>query len=84
MPPEPGETVGREAMLALWEEGGFGTTMDLRCVVTRANHQPAIAVYNKGEAMALDVIRIEEGKIAEIVVFSADVFADFGLPPTLE
>ena len=25
MPPEPGETVGRDAMMRLWLEGGFGT-----------------------------------------------------------
>ena len=86
MPPEPGETVGREAMMRLWVEGGFGTTMRLRCLTTRANRQPAIAFYNLGkdgktyEAMALDVIRIEEGKITEIITFAPAVFEGFGLP----
>jgi RNA polymerase sigma-70 factor (ECF subfamily) len=80
MPPEPGETVGRDLMIRLWEEGGFGSSMQLRCVATKANRQPAVACYNHGKAMALDVIRIEEGKITEIVTFPPNVFEDFGLP----
>src|SRR5687768_7556972 len=80
MPPEPGETVGRDAMMQLWVEGGFGTSMQLECVPTRANRQPAVAFYNHGEAMALDVIRIEDGMITEIMTFSPSVFAEFGLP----
>ena len=89
MPPEPGETVGRDAMMQLWVEGGFGTSMRLRCVATRANRQPAVACYNlsqdgtKYEAMALDVIRIEEGMITEVVTFPPNVFDDFGLPETI-
>ena len=80
MPPEPGETVGREAMMQLWIEGGLGTSMQLRCVPTRANRQPAIAFYDHGEAMALDVFRIEEGMIMEIMTFPPSVFEQFGLP----
>ena len=80
MPPEPGETVGREAMMQLWIEGGLGTTMQLQCVPTRANRQPAIAFYDHGEAMALDVFRIEEGMITEIMTFPPSVFEQFGLP----
>ena len=89
MPPEPGETVGRDAMMRLWVEGGFGTTMRLRCLTTRANRQPAVAFYNLGkdgttyEAMALDVIRIEEGMITEVITFAPTVFEDFGLPLTI-
>jgi RNA polymerase sigma-70 factor (ECF subfamily) len=89
MPPEPGETVGRDAMIRLWVEGGFGSSMRLRCLTTRANRQPAVAAYNLGkdgttyEAMALDVIRIEEGMITEIIVFPPAVFGAFGLPLTL-
>jgi RNA polymerase sigma-70 factor (ECF subfamily) len=80
MPPEPGETVGRDAMMQLWVEGGFGTSMQLEGVPTRANRQPAVAFYNHGEAMAMDVIRIEEGMITEIITFPPSVFEEFGLP----
>jgi RNA polymerase sigma-70 factor (ECF subfamily) len=89
MPPEPGETVGRDAMIRLWVEGGFGSTMRLRCLTTRANRQPAVAAYNLAkdgstyEAMALDVIRIEDGMITEIITFPPNVFEDFGLPLTM-
>ena len=34
-------------------------------------------------ALALDVLRVEEGKVVEIVAFPADLFPAFGLPPTL-
>ena len=33
--------------------------------------------------MALDVLRIEGGRLAEIVTFPASVFAVFGLPELL-
>jgi RNA polymerase sigma-70 factor (ECF subfamily) len=88
MPPQPGAAAGRDAMFRLWVEGGFGTEGfgRLRCIVTRANLQPAVAAYLRrpGDsawcALALDVLRIEEGVIAEIVTFSPDCFASFGLP----
>jgi RNA polymerase sigma-70 factor (ECF subfamily) len=88
MPPEPGETVGRDAIMRLWIEGGFGSSMRLKCLPTRVNRQPAVAAYNLGkdgtyEAMALDVIRMEEGKIVEIVTFPPNVFEDLGLPRAL-
>jgi RNA polymerase sigma-70 factor (ECF subfamily) len=35
------------------------------------------------QALALDILRIEEGLVAEIVTFGPDVFASFGLPETL-
>ena len=83
MPPEPGETVGCEAIMQLWVEGGLGTSMQLQCVPTRANRQPAIAFYDHGKAMALDVFRIEDGMITEIMTFSPSVFEKFGLPSKL-
>jgi RNA polymerase sigma-70 factor (ECF subfamily) len=89
MPPEPGLFVGREAIFECWTEGGFGTEEfgDIRCLVTEANRQPAVAYYARkpGEdaylAFALDVLRIEDGQITDIVAFP--VHAAFGLPPTL-
>jgi RNA polymerase sigma-70 factor (ECF subfamily) len=61
---------------------------EFRCLVTSANRQPAVACYLRSpgedvyEALALDVLRIEEGEIADITSFTG-VFAAFGLPPKL-
>jgi RNA polymerase sigma-70 factor (ECF subfamily) len=90
MPPEPGVYVGREAIVASWKEGGFGTEefRDFRCLVTRANMQPAVACYlrrpgdSEYRPLALDVLRIEEGAITEIVAFPGSLFPAFELPPS--
>jgi RNA polymerase sigma-70 factor, ECF subfamily len=91
MPPEPGLHVGRERVVGYWVEGGFGSEAfgEIRTALTRANRQPAVAFYSRrpGEPrfspMAIDVLRIEEGAIAEIVTFPPDVFPAFALPETL-
>jgi RNA polymerase sigma-70 factor (ECF subfamily) len=88
MPPEPGTAAGREAMFKLWIEGGFGSERfgRLRCVVTHANLQPAVAAYlcrpgdSAWRALAMDVLRIEDGLITEVVTFMPDTFPLFGLP----
>jgi RNA polymerase sigma-70 factor (TIGR02960 family) len=88
MPPEPGTAAGHEAIFKLWIDAGFGSERfgRLRCVVTRANLQPAVAAYvckpgdSAWRALALDVLRIEDGLITEIVTFMADNFPLFGLP----
>jgi RNA polymerase sigma-70 factor, ECF subfamily len=90
MPPAPGVYVGRREIVRSWSEAfdieSFGRQ---RGVVTRANRQPAVACYRRrpGESeylpMALDVIRIEDGAIAEIVAFPPHLFPPFGLPPAL-
>jgi RNA polymerase sigma-70 factor (ECF subfamily) len=88
MPPQEEVTLGRDAIMKLWTDAGFGTETfgDLRCVTTRANRQPAVAVYvlSSGDtsyrAMALDVLHIEEGLIAEVVTFGPEVFPAFALP----
>jgi RNA polymerase sigma-70 factor, ECF subfamily len=55
-----------------------------------ANMQPAVAHYLRrpGESeyrpVALDVLRIERGRVAEITSFVfPELFPMFGLPPTL-
>jgi RNA polymerase sigma-70 factor (ECF subfamily) len=91
MPPEPGLFVGRDSILQMWHEGGFGTEEfgHVRCVLTRANRQPAVAAYVRKpgdsdyRALALDVLRMEEGAIAEVVTFGPSVFPAFSLPETL-
>lgn len=91
MPPQPGVWAGRDTIMDAWVDGGFGTDWfgDLRCMLTSANLQPAVACYHRGPGdpdfrpLGLDVLRVEDGMIAEIVMFPGEVFASFGLPPAL-
>lgn len=91
MPPGTLSVVGNRKMLASWESGGFGTDKmgPMRCVVTRANRQPAVACYvqrpgdDAFRPLALDVLRIEDGLVAEILSFAPPAFAAFDLPETV-
>jgi RNA polymerase sigma-70 factor, ECF subfamily len=91
MPPQPESYLGAKAIVAAWVKGGFGSASfgRLRCVPVRANGQPAVAVYLKrpGQAeyrpLALDVLRVENGLVAEVVVFGPETFPAFGLPATI-
>ena len=55
-----------------------------------ANGQPAVATYLRRsgastyEAFAMDVLRIEDGLIAEIITFDSEVFDWFRLPRQLQ
>ncbi len=68
---------------------GVDEVGDWRLVPTSANRMPTAASYLRawGEtefrAFKFDVLRIEDGLIAEITTFGADLFPAFGLPPTL-
>ena len=92
MPPDPEVAAGRTAIFKLWVDAGFGSERfgRMRCVVTRANLQPAVAAYlcrpgdSTWRAMALDVLRIEDGLITEMVVFPPDTFPLFGLPLVMD
>ena len=72
MPPHPTWFDGREAILVAMRQGFDPEFGELRTVVTAANTQPATAHYLRqpGEsdfkALALDVLRVEGGRIAEI------------------
>jgi RNA polymerase sigma-70 factor, ECF subfamily len=86
--------------MPLWYDSrdAFGTATerfalpgDYRLVPIGANRQPAVAGYLRapGEtvhrALVIEILRIEEGRIAEIIDFDYDgLFAAFGLPLTLE
>jgi RNA polymerase sigma-70 factor, ECF subfamily len=91
MPPQPGVWAGRDTVVAMWQEGGFGTPAfgDNRSLPTRVNRQPAVACYVRGpgadhhRALAIDVLRVEDGAIAEIVTFDGRLFASLGLPTRL-
>ena len=62
---------------------------DWRLVPTRANRMPTAASYlrrpgdSEFRAFKFDVLRIEDGAIAEITTFGSALFPAFGLPPTL-
>jgi RNA polymerase sigma-70 factor (TIGR02960 family) len=72
-------------------ETAFGVERDgdWRLLPTRANRMPAAASYllrpgdTEFRAFKLDVLRIEDGAIAEITTFGSSLFDAFGLPPRL-
>lgn len=94
MPPEPTWFVGRETILAFTADV-FDPASPLyhgrwRSLPTRANRQPAAAHYVRRpgddhyRAQVLDVLRVEDGRIAEITAFAPALFPAFGLPLILE
>ena len=91
MPPYPGVWIGRSTVVQGWIDGGFGseTFGSVRCVVTRANGQPAVAGYVRApgddayQPLAIDVLRVRDGVVTEIVTFDRAVFKYFDLPATL-
>jgi len=89
MPPTPGLHVGRDAVVKDWIESGFEDLKHLRTVSTSVNRQPAIAFYLRQEPegsylpLAIDVLRVAGGAIAEIVAFHAEEFPRLGLPESL-
>jgi RNA polymerase sigma-70 factor (TIGR02960 family) len=87
MPPHPYLYEGRGAIAPLLETA-FGPEEamgDWRLVPTRANRMPAAASYLRrpGEtefrAFKIDVLRVRDGRIAEITTFDATLFEAFGL-----
>jgi ketosteroid isomerase-like protein len=90
MPPHPFLYEGIADLEVLLEQA-FGPERpgDWRLVPTAANRQPAAASYLRApgddtyRAFKLDVLRVADGKIAEITTFDATLFEAFGLPPTL-
>jgi RNA polymerase sigma-70 factor, ECF subfamily len=88
-PPIPLWYDSRDAFRTASDE--FALPGDYRMVATVANGQPAVAAYLRapGESehrpLVLEVLRIEDGRIAEIIDFGDErLFAAFGLPLTLE
>jgi RNA polymerase sigma-70 factor (ECF subfamily) len=90
MPPIRGWYQGRDAIVTLIAHSFSPDFGHLRSIPTRANLQPAVAWYlqrpgeSEHRALSLDVLRVEEGKLAEITAFVfPHLFSAFGLPPTL-
>jgi ketosteroid isomerase-like protein len=93
MPPNPFWFTSREALFAF-----VGPNLDpasptfaghWRHLPWQANGQPAVAGYLQRpgtsvyRAQLLDVLRVEDGRIAEITTFEPHLFPAFGLPMTL-
>jgi RNA polymerase sigma-70 factor (ECF subfamily) len=90
MPPAPLWLDGRDALAAFNRQLlGPGSPGAFRFLATAANRQPAAACYLRrhGEPryrlQGIDVLRIEDGGIAEITTFTPELLPAFGLPPTL-
>jgi RNA polymerase sigma-70 factor, ECF subfamily len=90
MPPHPTWYAGREAILIATRQGFDPEFGHIRTLIAAANSQPAAAHYLRrpGESeyrpLALDVLRIEGGRVAEINSFVfPGLFPAFGLPPKL-
>jgi RNA polymerase sigma-70 factor (TIGR02960 family) len=90
MPPMPLCFDGLAGIAPLLERGlGESRDGDWRLVPTRANRMPTAASYlrrpgdTRFRAFKLDVLRIEDGAIAEITTFSPAQFPLFGLPATI-
>ena len=89
MPPHPMLFEGRDAirpLMARAYETGRGRW---RLVPVRANRQPAAASYLLAPGAAewiafkFDLLRVRDGRIAEITTFDNALFEHFGLPQTL-
>jgi hypothetical protein len=80
---------GRDAILELMQ-GAVGPDRpgEWLLVPTRANRMPAAASYLRAHgdtlfrAFKLDVLRTDDGLIAEITTFDASLFGAFDLPPS--
>ena len=65
------------------------TSPYIKMVPTRCNNQLAAANYIRApgetdfERLSIDVLRVEDGQIAEIMTFPDTVFDAFGLPERL-
>ena len=87
MPPHATWFEGRAAILVASAKGFDPEFGELRSVATGANLQPAAAYYLRAPGasdyrpLALDVLRVEGGRIAEISSFVfPELFPAFGLP----
>jgi len=89
MPPAALWFDGRPAIAKLFERYPIDRRGDFRMVPVAANRQPAAAAYLRptGEPEyrleALNVLRIEHGKIVEVTTFAPSLCRAFDLPHTL-
>jgi RNA polymerase sigma-70 factor (TIGR02960 family) len=87
MPPQPMCFDGRDAIGPLMANAA--AMGDWRLIPVAANRMPTAASYlcrpgdTRFRAFKLDVMRVQDGLIAEITTFGAKLFPAFGLAPTL-
>jgi RNA polymerase sigma-70 factor (TIGR02960 family) len=87
MPPHPVSFDGRDVIRTLMADAA--EMGDWRVLPVAANRMPAAAGYlrrpgdTRFRAFKLDVMRIQDGQIAEVTVFNAELFPAFGLPSAL-
>jgi RNA polymerase sigma-70 factor (ECF subfamily) len=90
MPPYPMRFDGLD-VIRPFLENAFGPARegDWRVLPTAANRMPTAASYlrrpgdTEFRAFKLDVLRVADGRIAEITTFGPQLFPAFNLPPTL-
>jgi RNA polymerase sigma-70 factor (TIGR02960 family) len=90
MPPNPYLFEGRENIRRMLITAfGVEEMGDWLLVSTAANRMPAAGSYlrewkdTEFRAFKLDVIRMEDGLVAEVTTFGPSLFPAFGLPPVL-
>jgi len=87
MPPYPRLFEGLDVIGPLLE--GAMAEGDWRLLPTVANRMPTAASYLRAPGdtihrpLKLDVLRVVDGRIAEITTFGPELFPRFGLPPTV-
>jgi RNA polymerase sigma-70 factor (TIGR02960 family) len=90
MPPHPIEVHGPEAIAQFFRDRAWWGVSDARIVQTRANGQPAHALYLRDpqeplhRAHSLVVLTLDGDRVAQITRFEPSVFHRFGLPRTLD
>jgi RNA polymerase sigma-70 factor (ECF subfamily) len=90
MPPAPLWFDGRDAIARLFDAFPIGWNGELRVLASAANRQPAMATYIRPhggsafELAVLTVLRVEDGRIAELTNFAPELLRGFGLPQRLD
>jgi len=86
MPPAPMVFVGAESLHPLFVRAFESNMGEWRLVPAWANRQPAAVSYLRApgdtafRAFKIDVMRVADGRIAEITTFDATLVSAFGLP----
>jgi len=89
LPPLPFWFNGKETFVP-GLEAGLKDPGEWRLIGIGANRSPALATYLRAwddtvfRAFKIDVMRVEDGLVAEITTFGASLFPAFGLAPTFE